>query len=485
MNVLLSRSQVDDTVRTRTLLIAFALVAVTLGVFAANASERALLMAALVLLPSIVAITVPPTALTPVLAALVPFQLFFFIEGTNYATRAAVIFLAVAASRLLVERGIHASLRGWTWIAPTGLYLSVAFIAAFDSPERYLAFKGIYEWLAIVACIFITALTVQSARTLNRTISILVIGGAIQAILGLAEYAAGLERVLRALTSPISGLFFQPNLLQERLGDLTFNWILSGRGLPFGTFINGIDYAIFLAAIIMLALVRTTTRSSRTRIGFWLGCVFVMGVALLLTLKGSGFIALVGGAIALAICLTPHFSRRMFHTVLAVVVLGILVTLPFADAISQRTGFLIQREQDQFREVGRLRIWLNLLSSFAERPIFGHGLNSSEFIVESARTLRGGAFALNPTSPESSYVETLIETGAVGFFALMSLFGVTLVRAYRRAREGANAIAYAGVFAALVAILFGNLTVSAFTSDQNGMLMGILIGLVFAEWKTP
>jgi len=40
---------------------------------------------------------------------------------------------------------------------------------------------------------------------------------------------------------------------------------------------------------------------------------------------------------------------------------------------------------------------------------------------------------------------------------------------------------YAGVLAAIVALLCGNLTVSALTTDQNGLLLGVLIGMVFAS----
>lgn len=485
MNAALVRPQIDVARRARITLIFFALFAILVGVLAANANASVLLMAAVLLLAFVAAVTVPIGSLPLVLATLVPFQFYFYVAGTNYVMRAAVVFLAAAVMRLLIVRGLRESLRGWVWIAPITVFLLAAFIAAFAAPDRYAALKGIYDWLPMVACLYVAAITVQSIQTVRQTIFILMVGGTLQAVLGLGEYLAGLDRVLGTLATPGIDLIMQPNLLQERLSELSFNWVLSGQALPFGTFINGIDYAIYLAAIFLLALSGGFLQRGRFRVAFWLSCALLIGVTILLTLKGSGFVAVVGGAVALSVCLLPTLSRRSLVVALAIVAIAIIVTMPFADSISQRAAFLIQREQGEFRDVGRLRIWLNLFSSYTQRPIFGYGLNNSELLSEPTRTLRAGAFAFNPTSPESSYVQTLIETGAVGFFALMSLFGVALVRDYRRARDGSNAALFAGLFASLVAILLGNLTVSGFTTDQNGMLMGVLIGLVFAEWKTP
>jgi O-antigen ligase len=92
--------------------------------------------------------------------------------------------------------------------------------------------------------------------------------------------------------------------------------------------------------------------------------------------------------------------------------------------------------------------------------------------------LRGGAVAFNNPAAESAYVAALVETGIAGFAALMALFAATLAGAARRARGDAL---FVGVLAALVALLLGNLTVAGFTTDQNGMLLGALIGMAFGS----
>jgi hypothetical protein len=67
--------------------------------------------------------------------------------------------------------------------------------------------------------------------------------------------------------------------------------------------------------------------------------------------------------------------------------------------------------------------------------------------------------------------------GIAGLTALLVLFAGTFARAIRRAR--ADPI-YVGALAALVAFWVGNLTVAGFTTDQNGMLLGMLIGMIYA-----
>jgi O-antigen ligase len=282
---------------------------------------------------------------------------------------------------------------------------------------------------------------------------------------------------------PISEFIFPPNLLRERLSDLSFNWNLAGHALPFGTFINGIDYAIFLAAMIMLALARGIASAPSRKTLAWLGGALVLGATTLLTLKGSGWLALAGGLGVLVIYFAPRSSRPTALILLAMGVLALILILPFLGVISDRLTFLVERELGDSRNLGRLSIWSSLLPALIEHPLFGFGMNNRPPLQEVLRTLKFGVFGTYPVSPESAYVQVLIETGALGFIALMSFFGMTIAHAVKSIRSNSNAIAHVGILAALAALWAGNLTVSAFTTDQNGLLMGLLIGLVFADWN--
>lgn len=454
----------------------FAFAALTIGALVAVGTYLSLLITAVLLLAAITALTIPIRSLPVVVAALVPVQFYFFVPGTNFAAPAAFVFVAAAAARVLITRGM----RGQVWIVPAAVFLSVALVAAVGADNRYAAFKGIYEWLPIFACAFIVAQTADSKRTADWVIAILVGLGLLQSILGWVEYVVGLDRVIVWLTMPLSEFIFPPNLLRERLSDLSFNWNLGGRALPFGTFINGIDYAIFLAAMTMLTLARGIAYAPSRKMVLWFGVALVFGATTLLTLKGSGLLALAGGLGVLAIYVVPRLSRQTAAVVVMLGVIAVILVLPFLGVISDRVAFLVERELGDSRNPGRMSIWSSLLPTLVERPLFGFGMNNTSASEQVLRTLKFGAFGTYPVSPESAYVQVLIEMGVLGFIALLIVFGMTLARAVKNIRANQDSIPLVGILAALVALWAGNLTVSAFTTEQNGMLMGLLIGLVFA-----
>jgi O-antigen ligase len=156
----------------------------------------------------------------------------------------------------------------------------------------------------------------------------------------------------------------------------------------------------------------------------------------------------------------------------------------FSGDIASRVLFLVQREGGAFSTAGRVTTWLHLLGFLAQRPLFGFGLNNAPFLLDASPSLSGGAFVLNLSGPESAYVAILAETGIAGFAMLAVFFAVILTRAYRNLQSTQWTARAIGLGSAVVAILFGNLTVVGLTTDQNGMLLGALIGLIFGTRST-
>lgn len=498
------RSQLNDSSRARALAVLFAGGALALGALASLGPEQWSPSLAILLVTAIAAFTFPLAWVAFLLTALVPFQVYFNLPNSPLALRVAVVLVALAAVRIILgrltgdrrdlvghrEHAITSYIRQFGWIVPAGLFLLAALIAALGAQDRYLAFKGIYDWGIVFATAFVAGEIASVSRVRDRVISLIAGIGVIEALIGLLEYVAGLDRILRVLRMPFSALFIQPSLLNDRLADMSFNWVLDGRAVPFGTFINAIDYAIFLAATLSLMLALLTNRRGRSgNLLLALGAL-VTATALLLTLKGSGLVALGGGAAAIAILMWLKGRRAAgMHSRLVPLILvagaALIIALPFSDLVIQRLGYLIQREAGTTGDIGRVEIWASLVQYVAQRPFFGYGLNNSIYITEPARTLRGGAIAYNLTSPESAYVAALVETGIAGFVTLLSLFATVLWRAWHNILNSLDATKEIGLFAACAALLLGNLTVVGFTGEQNGMLLGVLIGLVFAAWKHP
>ncbi|CAG0944823.1 hypothetical protein ANRL1_01964 [Anaerolineae bacterium] len=481
----------------------FALAAIAFGVFAAWGSSEWLAFVGVVIVVLIAAWTLPESFLTPILIGLVAAQFYFPVPGASANLRGALIFVAAVALRI----GLTRPLRRRAWMLPAALFLLVAFVAALGAPDRYAAFKGIYEWGAVFLTAFVAGELIASRAALTRAVIVLVAIGVVEALVGLAQAALGVDRVIAILRAPLNEIFFQPNLLRERLTDLSFNWILYDRILPFGNFINAVDYAVFLAAILVLALSfviaghDTAKQSSLSDVGIasrkplamtpriiLLVSILAMGAALLLTFKGSGLLALAGGALMIALFFLngtwrlPRLTPRTLVVGSVLALATLVFAAPFADLLVARAAFLIQRETGAVTSVGRLAVWAQLIPFLTQRPFFGFGLNNAIPLIEPIPTLIGGAFAYTTPAPESSYVAMLIETGLLGFSALMSLFAVTLVQAWHNARKSKDAI-HVGIIAAFVALLVGNLTVAGLTTDQNGMLFGLLLGISSRNWR--
>ncbi len=488
MTSLSASERLGNAERERAVLVAAGLVAVILGILAASGSPEWLAWLTALLVIAVVAWTFPLAWSALILIALIPSQFYLNVPETSLTLRGAVLFAGALALRV-APRAHWRSQRAW--MVPAALFLGAALVGAWGAASRYAAFKGIFDW----AVIFVTTFVVVNAADLplvrRWALPLLMAGAIAQAALGLAQYIGGVDNVLAALRTPIASLFFQPDLLQERLSGLSFNWITPGRALPFGTFINAIDYALFLAAVLPLPLTLLLNYPSFARPRDGARTLLLAGIALLLimvtllTLKASGVLALVGGVLCLTFLSMRHVSARTLFMAVLVILAVLVLILLLSDVVAQRVLYLVQREQGGTGTLGRLEIWANLLPWVSQRPWFGYGLNNAVSLAEPNRTLVGGAFAFATTTPESAYVAALLETGLLGFLALLGWFGAALYRGYRAARQTPVSAMAIGATAGIVALLMGNLTVASFTTDQNGMLLGAFVGLVFAVWNPP
>ncbi len=500
----------SDATRARAIVLVCAFAAIALGALSALGAEQSVATMLVVCVFSVAALILPLSWVALALAALIPLQIYFPFAGA-LNLRGALVFVAVAALRVFIvrvlrpdwqsaarpERGRRiGGLRSLPWMIPAALFALAALVAVPTAINRYEALKGIYLWLPIVATAFVIGEIVRSEQLAKQIIVVLIAAGVGEAALGSLQTLLDVPRVIDILQMPISSLVYQPNMLRDRLTDLSFNWLFNQRVLAFGTFINNIDYAIFLAAILSLVIAlllgeaqtadrRPPTASRITHhvlryAGLSLFAA-LLAVALMQTIKWSGMLALAGGIATIALLYAPRVSPRL----LALGALGCIVALAlaalFSGDIASRVLFLVQREEGAFATAGRVTTWLQLLGLLAQRPLFGFGLNNSPFLLDAAPSLSGGAFVLNLRSPESAYVAVLVEMGLVGFAMLALFVGVVVGRAFRDAQSARAPARAIGLGAATIAILCGNLTVVGLTTDQNGMLLGALIGLIFSS----
>lgn len=472
-----AQKRIDDLFRVRIIIVAFALGAIVAGGFAATNAIEATGVILLTAAFAVAALTLPRAWIPVALVGLIPLQ-FYFPVASGLNLRGAFVFVVVAALRFLFHRIAQGNLWCWSaWMMPALLFVVAASLSAIGAENRYAAFKGIYDWLPVFATAFVVSEAVKSTRWLGRLLVSVVIAGLMEAMLGIAQSFQSVDQMVQWLQMPLSGIVYQPNLLRDRLVDLSFNWVLDGRVIPFGTFINAIDYAIWLATILMLGLGLTIDAKRAARKIFWAMANGAMLAALLMTFKGSGILALLGGLMVFAFIYARRFDVRTQMFGLAVILGGGFIALTF-EPIAQRILFLLQREAGMLTGVGRAAIWMQLFAALPRQWLFGFGLNNAVGLVEPLPSMRGGEFVLVPTAPESAYVAALVETGIVGFAVLFWFLGAVLKQAYRGATRSPTQI---GILAALAALFIGNLTVTGLTTDQNSFLFGTLIGIVFAS----
>ena len=275
---------------------------------------------------------------------------------------------------------------------PAALFLLAATVSAIGAANRYAAFKGIYDWLPVFAAAFVVSESLRVEHWLKRLLVVLSLCGIAQAVLGLVQSRFSLSQAIDWMRLPWIGIFSQPNVVRDRLEDFSFNWILDGRVLPFGTLINDIDFAVFMAAVLALILgLLLASRHAGELIAWTIGATAVV-VALVLTFKGSGMIALAGvGAIMLTFVIR-RFDARMALFVLVLSGVISVAAFFFFDSIGQRILYLVQRELGLVSVSGRSAIWAHLLTHLPERWWFGFGLNNADWLVDPLPSARGGEF---------------------------------------------------------------------------------------------
>ncbi|MBI3914079.1 MAG: hypothetical protein HY327_07825, partial [Chloroflexi bacterium] len=225
---MISTRTIGNSERERGVWVIGALAALGVGAFAAMGSAVWVATAGILALLALIALTLPLRGVALLIAALIPFQIYFFAGESSFTLRAALVLTFSAALRVIPIANYKLLFRAW--LAPAFAFLAAALIAALGADSRYLALRGIYDFAALFATAFLfSALLIPSAEWLRRLLNVLIGAGTVQSGIGIVQQIAGAERVLAALQNPLAPFFYQPNLLIEKLSDLSFNWLTFER----------------------------------------------------------------------------------------------------------------------------------------------------------------------------------------------------------------------------------------------------------------
>lgn len=360
--------------------------------------------------------------------------------------------------------------------------------SAFDMPLLLLMFAalasasanvGYIEQLAVVPDVvktvsffasfllvyFIIATVVTARSQVEFLVRVIVVLGALVSMSGVVEYWTGYN-VFNHISKIIPVLQYQ--------GDLSAAGLTrSDRLRVYASAQHPIALAAALALILPLSLYLAQT----TRRRVWWIVSFLIGLGALSTLSRTGVVAIFAAGLAL-LAVRPADTRRLIPILVPALVV-VFFALPnalgtFKSAFFPQGGIVAEQTaleaNNQLYGNGRLADVGPTLRQWRERPIFGQGYGSR--IVEIGP--RQNAAIL-----DNQWLAFLLETGALGIFALVW----TLGRAVRRLggiarRDGSDLGLLAGSLAAsIVGFAVGIFTFDAFGFIQVTLLFFIILAI--------
>jgi O-antigen ligase len=426
----------------------------------------------------------------PTLVFLVPFRFYVSLPGSKFEF-ALTNFIIVGFAGACLAAGLAGErprFRRWELLIIAWLTWTLVSLGWTSQPAGSL--RGVFQWLMVFGSILISARCVIEAtdptRAARRILIALMALVGVWCIVGFVEVALGLDSIVGMLGTPAAAALFPLGLLDTKLGAFDFNWRSGNDVQPFGPFINAIEFGIFTAIGLGSAVALAVRRSALVPRWLVLSVFALAAAANVACLKATGWIA-AGVAIAVAFVSLGRSLRRVIGISVATLAVIGGVLFAFREALIQRVQDLAAREGQTgatAEALTRPAIWLGYLDVARTQPLTGLGLGAAiSYGPVHWTRLRGGDAVAVQLPTENGYLTVLVESGVVGLGLLTAtLVGAAVIGLKLSRRFPNDPLAEAGGIAAIgiAAILAGNMTVDAFIGDINGVLEGVLVGIVIA-----
>ncbi len=397
------------------------------------------------------------------LAFLVPLEGLF--AGNKLFTGAKLIgvaLLGIATLKLLRRKIPVTTLKTPLWW-PIGLLLFVFLMSSFYSPYPELSRNSVRQ-LVTALTIFYIALTFKDLINIKMLMRAIVISVTITALMALVSSEHTVED--RAI-----GLLTDPNYFAQLLT----------TAIPLAL------YLIFYERSLLLRL-------------SWTAALIIILMAFQKTLSRSGVVVLVLAMLLLAFHYREHIKKlsaaqiglMAMGSVIAILITFMLLPDSYRERILSIANITSGVQSFEDRSLGRRTSYLVVgWNLFKENPVIGSGPGT--FPVYYARTGYATAFSVSSDNPElyrrahNTYLETLAETGILGFAALCAIVLIGL-RQYKKARDQAlrhhairesDLIAHTGI--ALLAITLFML----FLTGLNNKFLWIFLALGSHFFQKP
>ncbi|MEZ5230196.1 MAG: hypothetical protein R2710_27090, partial [Acidimicrobiales bacterium] len=299
------------------------------------------------------------------------------------------------------------------WAVPAIVLVawSLVSVAVHPSLQSVLGFKISYTFLLLPLTLFWCPF---DGRDRDRLVSVLMFGGFVTSVVGIAQQLVGHEALNR--------MGYEYNEVIRFAGDYLRS---------FSTFNQPFPFAFFVMIVILVGLPVALEDRGRRRNQLFLAALPVLFFGMSTAIVRGAFLGLALGLVYLGIVR----YRVLGHGLFALPVIVLIVVASGAG------GAIFSASSLQERATG----WVSEVGSQGVHPI-GEGIGSTGAAAEKLETAAsgdGGALLGADTGPQryqadNQYVKTWIELGPIGLWLLLWVLGAAAVHGHRVARSLAS-----------------------------------------------
>ncbi len=459
----------------------FALVAIAFLLASLPLREAALLAGAIT--GAIVLLRWPWLIWLP-LAILLPFS-----SSIRFGVASATDFLFALAILLWFLDGARRRtlpLQQSPVIAATTVYLLVLTLSALGALDLGEAAAEVVKWFELLVLLLVAPSMLTASRA-RWVASALVLGGALQAALGLyqfvfrigPDYFIILGQFMRA-----SGTFGQPNPFGGYLG-LTLPAALSFAIWAWAQFLGGTDrrwssalWGFYFSAATILIAAGLLASWSR---GAWLGALIGVVIVVVLRSRTAAILSAIAALIIAASLLVGSLQPESVPQPIAERLQDLPAYFGLTDVLDEPVT------DENFSVVERVAHWVAAQRMWEQAPWLGVGPGNYAVVYPEVR-LPKWEEALGHA--HNVYLNVLGETGLYGLFAYLVLVATTLLWTWRRFRQATRLSTPNGRWFAALAVgvlgILGHLTVHNLVDNLfvQGMVLhiGLWLALVHVDF---
>ena len=351
------------------------------------------------------------------------------------------------------------------------LYWSIAAISTALSPVKKAALGDLQTLTLYLLLFVLCARVLRVARFRSWLITLYLHISLIVSVYGLRQWFFG-AKALATWVDPESPLA-KTTRVYSYLGNPN---LLAGYLLP----------------AVILSLVAIVAWPGWIRKSLALTMFVVNATVLILTFSRGGWIALLVGLLTIAVLLfywwsieIPKFWRTWFLPILLGTVVGLLIIgLIFVEPFRVRIVSIFADRKDSSNNF-RKNVWESVFQMIRDRPIIGIGPGHGAFNKVYPLYQHPKFTAL---SAYSVFLETIVETGFLGFTCFMWLIVVALNTGYlqlSRLRKTKNmeGLWLMGAIAAIIGLLTQGLFDTVFYRPEVNTLWWLMMALIASYWQ--